>query len=230
MVWIPEMKTREDAIVSRREPTIYCIFITIHDQMVVVNEKTHRDHVGAMPYLPAALDMAGPLPYDTRNRPVARTVDFGFVIGKTFCVRTGPGDDVHIARRPNRRRPARLVRGREPEDTTLFSFAVVKDARHDSTYLLVTAFPGAMELVPEHERHLPRRERTFWKMHALIDETPWLEERLGQLPEPALPPALSLFYTPKKPVDSMPMGRIHFHRTFRKRASAGCPIPVELNA
>jgi hypothetical protein len=97
-------------------------------------------------------------------------------IGKTRCVRTGPGDEIVLALRPRRNDHSRFVKNRAPEDCDRV-FVVLKKVG-PQRYRLITGFVGHR---PEPEiwderafSHAPNpdaareRSRRFWAEHALI--------------------------------------------------------------
>lgn len=95
-------------------------------------------------------------------------VDFGWPIGETTCLPTGPVDKIVYARRPKRSGLTRFVKGRAPEPCS--SVVVILKTADDEpeAYVLVTAFIGHKPEPEPWDRNATANSRAFWNTHALV--------------------------------------------------------------
>jgi hypothetical protein len=139
----------------------------------VFDRRNSHLHSGVRMLLPAVLKE-----YDVTEGFAIITHDFGFTVGKSYCVRVNAGDSVYYEQRPGRRGPSKFVRNRKPEPSSLVTF-ILKEI--EEGYVLITAFVGGRsEPEPWDERAFSfdargyekakAASREFWHSRALIPE------------------------------------------------------------
>lgn len=104
----------------------------------------------------------------SQNRPfIQEEVDFGFNVGETICVPTGPGDQIVYAIRKGRQGHSRFVLNREPVSSSKI-FVVLKRREEDRDYILITAFIGSQPRPEPWDRNATPDSLEFWQSHALL--------------------------------------------------------------
>lgn len=95
--------------------------------------------------------------------------DMGRVVGKMTLVETDEDDDIFYAKRPNREKYTRFVRGREEKETTFVTMKLIK--KSSTEYEVFTAFIGRLTPpFPYGKEDKNKENREFWKNHALVAE------------------------------------------------------------
>ncbi len=93
--------------------------------------------------------------------------DTGVIVGDTDLVRTEEGDDVFYAKRPNREKYSRFVRGKKAATTTLVTIDVRKSG--EGEYDLYTTYVGGIvPSFPTGKEDANYEQRQFWATHALV--------------------------------------------------------------
>ncbi len=95
--------------------------------------------------------------------------DLGRAVGHMDMVETSNGDDVFYAKRPNREKFTRFVRGKKPQPT---NFVTIELRKKDGRELEVfTAFIGRLTpSFPLGKDDPNEQNKEFWNCHALVAE------------------------------------------------------------
>lgn len=131
----------------------------------VVDRRNSHVHENVKPLLPETLSRVDSL---DRGFFVAE-VDFGEVIGETYCVATTPDDKIIYARRQGRRGHSRYVLDRSPESCSVVTVILKKNDDGDG-YVLITAFIGHQAEPEPWDNRAGKASRRFWDGHGLIPE------------------------------------------------------------
>lgn len=134
-------------------------------ETVVDRPKSHvKENV--KPLLPEVLSRV-----DSFNRGFfIAEVDFGEVIGETYCVITTSDDVIFYAQRQGRRGYSRFVLDRKPEPRNIVTVTLLKKDDGDGGYILITAYIGHKAEPEPWDKKATTASVPFWKKHALIPE------------------------------------------------------------
>jgi hypothetical protein len=126
---------------------------------------THlKDHPELFEYMKEIL-----LTYEAQGNVVRFETDMGRVIGKMDLVETVDSDDIFYAKRPNRDKYTRFVRGKKSEPTHFVTIELRKTG--DTAYDVFTVFIGRLSPPFPFGKNDPNETyRAFWKNRALVVE------------------------------------------------------------
>lgn len=94
-------------------------------------------------------------------------LDLGRVMGRTDCVETNDSDQIVYAKRRGRKGYSRFVKNRKSEDSSKIVI-VLKKAKEENCYLLVTAFIGSFPGPEPWDPNATMQSKKYWSSHALI--------------------------------------------------------------
>lgn len=135
---------------------------------MIYDRKNSHMVLTILPLLPEALGKLD-LTSVKNGEIVTLTHDFGRVIGHNICVETS-GDDIIVwAQRPGRRGLTRLVKNRQPEETSSLTIALKKDDS-EGYFVVLTSYIGGRSGLEPWDQRATDDDKLFWANHALIYE------------------------------------------------------------
>lgn len=93
--------------------------------------------------------------------------DMGRFVGAMDLVETNEGDEIFYAKRPNRNKYTRFVKGKDPVPTTYVTIGLIKTHGSDKEYDVYTAYLGRVTPSFPSKGAGSKLEREFWAHHAL---------------------------------------------------------------
>lgn len=124
---------------------------------------THlKDHPELFEYMQEILPS-----YEVTEDLIRFETDLGRIVGKLDLISTTQGDDVFYAKRPNREKYTRFVRGKDLEPTTFVTIELQK--KDGGEYEVFTAYIGRLTpSFPVGKDDPNEKNREFWSNHALV--------------------------------------------------------------
>lgn len=104
--------------------------------------------------------------YEVTENVIRFETNMGRIVGKMDCVEITDEDDVFFAKRPNREKYTKFVKGKEPQPTSFVTMEIHQ--KSDTEYEVFTAFVAPMTpSFPYNKEDPNEKNRDFWKNHAL---------------------------------------------------------------
>ena len=140
---------------------------------------THlKNHPELFEYLKEILSQ-----YEVKEDGIRFETNLGKEVGKSDLVETKEGDEVFYAKRPNRDKYTRFVRGKDAEPTTFVTIELRK--KNETEYDVYTVFiGGTVPTFPTDKNDANEVAREYWKHHALVagNQTYITETATGECP------------------------------------------------